>query len=312
MYGIEHLLQVLDKHNIAYEIETNSEILETKISIFFQSSFKTLKVAFQKPQSFDKSVIKINFVGEPESVDFVIIHSSEWEIFVEQMIVKSYTEEDLNQSVFQSWTRQRTDNLLIFDNEKEASEMYFLGLDQADKWGFLHQKFVTNSFIQPICKNEAGKEGEHWGAAQYKTAYSNSFINYEGIIHGSDENRMLFFLSCSYLPNKFGVEKLKTNPAFSFKLTHDKSMPIDLVLAIETLGFPLMDKHTILKEIADDSPDAPFFTYVMLSYFGTIGLLSYIPEIIRNKNKIILDYLRDEYFRMADKETIDKFLLLID
>jgi hypothetical protein len=307
----EYLLKTLEKHNIEYKVENDSKKGEIILSIFYQASIKTLSVIFYENQEIDETELTIKFVGLPDNAEKVTIQSSEWDCFVEQMVLPAYKEEALNQSVFDSWTSGRTSNLLIFDHKKETSKMYFIGLDQADNWSFLHQEFVLNSFIRPVCFNEAGVEGSHWGAAQYKTCYSNSFINYEGILHGKEKDKMLFFLSCSYVPNEFGIEKLKAKSDKNFKLTFDKNMPVDLVLAIETLALPFMDITAIMKEITEDTPNALFFTYVLLSYYGSTELLKYLPKIVQTKNQDIIGYLRQEYDGITNEQIKNEFFTMV-
>jgi hypothetical protein len=302
----EHLTKTLKKNNIEYKIENKAENGEIQISIIFQSSFKTLSVIVHEQQEMKK--LTINFVDQPEEIVAITIKRSEWELFVEQMILPAYQEDNLTNLVVDSWKQERTDNLLIFDNENQVSEMYFIGLDDAESWGYLHQQFIMNSFVRPACINEAGKEGGHWGAAQYKTAYSNSFINYEGIQHGAE--KMLFFISCNYLPSQFGISAIQTK-SDKFRFNYNKNMPVDLLLAIESMDFPFMDKKAIIKEIAADTPNALFFTYVLLSYFGSTKLLDILPQIIQTKNQEVVDYLINEYKRVTNKEVTERFNSII-
>jgi hypothetical protein len=308
----EYLSKTLEKYNVDYKVERNGKNGDMKISVFFQASFKTLCVIFQENQEMNDTELIIDFIVQPHEMGSIKIKSLEWENFIEQMILPGYKQVGLNESVFDSWVNERTADLLIVDYENETSKMYFIGLDHADNWSFLQQQFVMNSFIRPVCTNEAGKEGGQWSAAQYKTAYSNSFINYEGITHDSEQNQMVFFLSCSYVPSGFGVQKFKAKSDLNFKLTHDENMPVDLVLAIETLDLPLMDHDAILREITKNTPNAHFFTYLMLSYYGYTELLKYIPEIVRAKNQTVIDYLRSEYAQITNEKVKQQFLLLID
>lgn len=302
----EHLTKTLKKNNIEYKIENKAENGEIQISIIFQSSFKTLSVIVHEQQEMEK--LTINFVDQPEEIEAITIKRSEWELFVEQMILPAYQEDNLTNLVVDSWKQERTDNLLIFDNENQVSEMYFIGLDDAESWGYLNQQFIMNSFVRPVCINKAGKEGGHWGAAQYKTAYSNSFINYEGIKHGAE--KMLFFISCNYLPNQFGSSSIQTKSS-EFRFNYNKKMPADLLLAIESMDFSLMDTNALIKEITDNTPNALFFTYVLLSYFGSTKLLDILPQIIRTKNQAVVDYLINEYRRVTNKEVTERFNSII-
>jgi len=309
MKTIQGLTKTLEKTNIKYKVENKAKKGEIEISIILQSSFKTLSVIVHEQQEMKKEELIINFVDQPEEIEAITIKRSEWEIFVEQMIIPAYQQKNLTNLVLDSWEQVRTDNLLVFDNENQVSEIYFIGLDDADSWSYLHQQLMMNSFVRPACINEAGKEGGHWGAAQYKTAYSNSFINYEGIKHGAD--KMLFFISCNYLPNQFGISSIQIKSS-EFRFNYNKKMPADLLLAIESMDFSLMDTNALLiKEITDDTPNALFFTYVLLSYFGSTKLLEILPQIIQTKNQAVLDYLKNEYKRVTNKEVTEKFNSII-
>jgi hypothetical protein len=306
MRTIQDLTKTLEKKNIKYKIENKVKKGEIQISIIYQSSFKTLSVIANEQQEMERLII--NFVDQPEEIEAITINPSQWELFVEQMILPAYLEENLHDLALDSWEKERTDNLLIFDNENQVSEMYFIGLDDSESWGYLHQQFMMNSFVRPACINEAGKEGGHWGAAQYKTAYSNSFINYEGIKHGAE--KMLFFISCNYLPSQFGISTIQTKSG-EFRFNYNKKMPVDLLLAIESMDFLLMDINALIKEITDDTPNALFFTYVLLSYFGSTKLLDILDQIIHTKNQAVVDYLINEYKRVNNKEVTERFNSII-
>ncbi len=309
MKTIQHLTKTLEEHHIEYKVENIVENDEIHISIVFQSSFKTLWVIFNPKKENDDMIVK--FIDQPEEVEGIKINLSEWNNFVEQMILPGYEEENIAQLAFDSWTQEKTSNLLTLDTKKEVSEMYFIALDKDENWSYLHEDLVMNPFTGNVCINEAGKEGGHWGAAQYKTVYSNSFINFEGIMHNTEKNEMLFFLSCSYLPTPFGIANLQAKTDFKFNLKYHKNMPIDLVLAIEALPFPLMDTNKIMREITESSPNALFFTYVMLSYFGSTQLLKFLPEIVKADNQDVINYLTNEYKRVTNKEVTEKFYSII-
>ena len=296
------LSKKLKEHSVAYKIiEDVSHQFQT-ISIFFPSSLKTLFVHIETDIQKQKGELQISFVSQPEAIDFCTIKLKDWDIFLRQMILPGYIYPALNESVFDSWAISRTEQLLV---KNGAEEMYFMCIGQPDIWSYLNEEFMINPFIRPVCDNEAGIEGNAWGAVQFKTAYSDSFINFEGIMR--DDGQMLYFISCSYEPCDFGIDKLANINVLKRGESINPKMPIDLLLAIESFSFEMQSKQNLKIEIIQNNQEALFYTYVLLCYYGTELLLNELPQILSSKNQEIIDYLKAEYKHANNEKVQIKF-----
>jgi hypothetical protein len=296
------LTEKLKEHSVDYKIiEDDSRELQT-ISIFFPSSFKTLFVHIETDIHQQKGELHISFIDQPKAIDFYTIQLKDWDIFLKQMIIPGYFCPALNESVFDSWSSRRTEQLLI---KNGLEEMYFMCIGQPDIWSYLNEEFMMNPFIRPVCDNEAGIEGNAWGSAQFKTAYSNSFINFEGFMR--NDGQMLYFISCSYEPCDFGIEKLSHINILKKGESINPKMPIDLLLAIECFSFELHSKQGLINQIVQKNQDALFYTYVLLCYYGAELLLNELPQILSSKNQEIIEYLMAQYEHIKNDKVQIKF-----
>jgi hypothetical protein len=73
-------------------------------------------------------------------------------------------------------------------------------------------------------------------------------------------------------------------------------MPIDLVLAIDSLNFTSqVSVEDMLQHIENDGEEAVFYTSALLSSRGISSFFNQLPRILKNKNPAVLEYLNN-YF----------------
>jgi hypothetical protein len=114
---------------------------------------------------------------------------------------------------------------------------------------------------------------------------------------------MLFYLSYSYLPNQFGISYLFDSTLQRPKHHYPEDMPIDLVLAIDSLNFTSqVSVEDMLQHIENDGEEAVFYTSALLSSRGISSFFNQLPRILKNKNPAVLEYLNNYFDWIEDIE----------
>jgi hypothetical protein len=146
-------------------------------------------------EKINPETLMIEFISQPKWIKSVRIPFTEIKSFVQQMMLPGLQLQHVVLAMHESWARERTDALLQVDNEKVKTGLFFLGLTDPSGDSDIYHRFMRNPFLSPACINAVGKEGSAWRAAQFRTAYSGSFLNYECIEHGNTLDKMLFCFS---------------------------------------------------------------------------------------------------------------------
>lgn len=244
---------------------------------------------------------------QPKRFKPIRVPKSEFAEFAQHIMQPGIQLQPLQLDVWASWTRQRTKNLVGIDKENTVHGIMYLGYNNADFYGELNTHFVCNPYLASVCVNEAGLEDSPWGAAQFRTAYSGSFLNYEGVTYG-DTDQMLFYISYNYVPTKFNINYV-ADMKFKTPLQHfPDDMPIDLILAIEAFNFhSLMEIEDMLVHIENNGVDSVFYTYVLLMARGIGYFMEKLPRIVANKNPDIIAYLQSYFSSIHMPEYTQEF-----
>lgn len=244
---------------------------------------------------------------QPKRFKPIRVAKTEFEAFVVDIMQPGIQLQPFQLDVWASWSRPRTPNLVGINKENTKHGIMYLGYNHADFYGELNTHFVCNPYLVSVCVNEAGKDNSSWGAAQFRTSFSGSFLNYEGVTYGNTE-QMLFFVSYNYVPTKFNIQ-YAYGMEFKTPMRHfPDDMPIDLIYAIEAFNFQnLMEMEDMLVHIESNGVDSVFYTYVILMARSLDHFMEKLPRIVANKNPDVLTYLQTYFKELNMLEYTDKF-----
>jgi hypothetical protein len=113
---------------------------------------------------------------------------------------------------------------------------------------------------------------------------------------------LLFYLSYSYLPNQFGISYLFDSTLQLPKHHYPEDMPIDLVLAIDSLNVTSQVSVEDMLQHIENGEEAVFYTYVLLRSRGIPSFFNQLPRILKNKNPAVLEYLNNYFDWIEDIE----------
>lgn len=125
------------------------------------------------------------------------------------------------------------------------------------------------------CYNEAANQNGRWGAAQYRTRFSASFINYEGMTYTKEG--VLYYISGSYEPSTFSWNSLSHLSIEEFSFL--PQMPIDLILFFEFAQFENLIFYTQLVNNILDEEDWGFWADILVNMCYQDEITYYFKQI---------------------------------
>lgn len=272
-------------------------------NVYFPNTMCTMYVYESKENAEN---LLIECINQPKWINPIVVACAEFEQFVKEMMLPGLQLQPLALEAWTSWNRPRTKGLLGPNNNVVTHGLFYIGYNEFDFYSELNTFFICNPLLQSVCVNEAGEEDSVWGAAQFRTAYSASFLNYEAITHS--ENQMIFYVSYSYVPSSFGLLSLQ-NTILKCPLHHyPQDMPADLVMAIEALCIRTqMSVDDMIEHIENKGVDSVFYTYVILFSRDLDEFFKKLPRIIRNQNPDVLAYLQTYFDNLQNPVYSAKF-----
>jgi len=302
---IKQKLEAVGFKEISFTEKGKLEGYEFLLSLYFPRTLRTIYF-YREDDSTDNIIVE--FISMPQKWKGLRIYKNELDDFIHHFIETSNSLEPIGEAALSTWSREKTTANMELSHKSARRFKLYLGHSNYDWYGTLHRSFIFSPFVTNYCFNEAAGEKGVWGAAQYRTWYSASVLNYEG--YTITKKIMLYYISGSYIPSAFNSSRIIGKTTGEFNKILPQELPIDVLGAIDTIGFTqIIPPEALLKDILKKNNKnwkAPLEAlYFMLDHSE---FTKYADRILKSPNAKIKDTVAGRAILWQDAELAKKAL----